>query len=58
MADKDFTIQDKLASVGAKLALPHFTKGKKQFIKEESDHNKTIAGLQIHIERLKKLAFL
>ena len=27
MADKGFTIQDELASVGAKLALPHFMKG-------------------------------
>ena len=42
MADKGFTIQDELASVGAKLALPHFTKGKKQFTKEESEHNKKV----------------
>ena len=38
MGNKGFTIQDELASVGAKLALPHF-KGKKQFTKE-SEHNK------------------
>ena len=30
-ADKGFKIQDELASFGAKLALPHFMKGKKQF---------------------------
>ena len=40
MANKGFTIQDELASVGAKFALPHFMKGKKQFTKEESEHNK------------------
>ncbi|PFX26586.1 THAP domain-containing protein 11 [Stylophora pistillata] len=51
MADKGFTIQDELASVGAKLALPHFMKGKKQFTKEESEHNKKIASLRIHVER-------
>ncbi|XP_068758304.1 uncharacterized protein [Montipora capricornis] len=51
MADKGFTIQDELASLGAKLALPHFMKGKKQFTKEESEHNKKIASLRIHVER-------
>ena len=51
MADKGFTIQDELASVGAKLALPHFMKRKKQFTKEESEHNKKIASLRIHVER-------
>ena len=29
MADKGFVIQDELASVGAKLTLPHFMNGKK-----------------------------
>ena len=51
MADKGFTIQDELASVGAKLALPHLIKGKKQFTKDESEHNKKIASLRIHVER-------
>ena len=48
---KGFTIQDDLASVGAKLTMPHFLKGKKQFTKSESKHNKKIASLQIHVER-------
>lgn len=51
MADKGFTIQDELAEVGAKLAMPHFLKGKAQFSKQESDHNKKIASLRIHVER-------
>ena len=32
MADKGFTIQDELAEVGAKLATPHFLKGKAQYL--------------------------
>ena len=51
MADKGFTIQDELASVGARLVMPHFLKGKKQFTKQQSDHNKKIASLRIHVER-------
>ena len=51
MADKGFKIQDERASFGAKLALPHFMKGKKQFTKEESEHNKKVASLRIHMER-------
>lgn len=51
MADKGFAIQDELASFGAKLTLPHFMNGKKQFAKEESDHNKKIAILRLHVER-------
>ena len=51
MADKGFVIQDELASGGAKLTLPHFMNGKKQFTKEASDHNKKIASLRIYVER-------
>lgn len=40
MADTGFVIQDELASVEAKLTLPHFMNGKKQFTKEESDKKK------------------
>ena len=51
MVDKGFVIQDELASGGAKLTLPHFMNGKKQFTKEASDYNKKIASLRIHVER-------
>ena len=51
MADTGFVIQDELASVEAKLTLPHFMNGKKQFTKEESDKNKKIASLREHVER-------
>ena len=54
MADNGFVIQYELASFGATLTLPHFMNEKKQFTKEESDHNKKqkkIASLRIHVER-------
>lgn len=51
MADNDSNIQHELASVGAKLALPHFMKGEKQFTKEVSGYNKKITSLRIHVER-------
>ena len=50
-ADKGFVVQDELTSVGAMLTLPHFMNGKKQFTIEESDQNKKIASLRIHVER-------
>jgi len=52
MADKGFNVQDELASVGASLVIPAFLKGKKQFSSEESNRNKAIASLRIHVERL------
>lgn len=51
MADTGFVIQDELASVEAKLTLPHSMNGKKQFTKEESDKNNKIASLREHVER-------
>ena len=62
IAGNGFVIQDELASVEAKLALPHFMNGMKQFTKEESDHNKKIASLRIYVEKIhgeiEKLAFV
>lgn len=62
MAANGFVMQDELASVEAKLTLPHFINGMKQFTKEESDHNKKIASLRIHVEKIygeiEKLAFV
>ena len=51
MADKGFTIQDDLASVGARLVIPYFLKSRGQFPKAENEHNKKIASLRIHVER-------
>ena len=52
MADKGFNVQDELASVGVSLVMPAFLKGKTQFSVEESNKNKAIASLRIHVERL------
>jgi hypothetical protein len=52
MADKGFNCQDELASVGATLVLPHMLKGIKQFSKEQTEHNKKVASLRIHVERV------
>ena len=42
MADKGFTIQDDLTTVGARLVMPNFLKSKDQFSKLENDHNKKL----------------
>ena len=52
MADKGFNCQDELASVGATLIIPAFLKAKKQFSAEQSEHNKTVASMRVHVERL------
>ena len=52
MADKGFNCQDELASVGAVLVTPKFLKDKRQFSTKETEHNKTIASLRVHVERL------
>lgn len=52
MADKGFNCQDELASVGASLVIPVFLKGSSQFSKKDSEHNKKVASLRIHVERL------
>ena len=51
MADKGFDIKDDLAKYGVTLNIPAFLKGKMQFSKEQTEHNKKIASLRIHVER-------
>ena len=52
MADKGFNCQDELASVGASLVTPAFLKGSHQFSKSDTEYNKKVASLRIHVERL------
>ncbi|XP_028516723.1 uncharacterized protein LOC110245238 [Exaiptasia diaphana] len=52
MADEGFECQDELASVGAILVTPNYLKQKKQSSISETEHNKTIASLRVHVERL------
>ena len=51
MADKGFNIQDDLAKYGVTLNIPAFLKGSSQFTIQETQHNKKIASLRIHVER-------
>ena len=51
LADKGFNCQDELASVGATLIIPAFLKGTKQFSQHQTEHNKKVATLRIHVER-------
>ena len=55
MADKGFLIKDELISVGATLVLPSFLKARKQFTKEEAEHNKRVASVRVErcMERIK-----
>lgn len=50
MADKGFDIKDDLAKYGVTLNIPAFLKGKIQFSRQ-TEHNKKIANLRIHVER-------
>lgn len=52
MADKGFNCIDELASVGAELIRPTFLTKKRQFSKDETNHNKIVASLRVHVERL------
>jgi hypothetical protein len=51
LADRGFTIEDLLASKKAKLVIPPFLSGRKEFSNEELVRTKIIAKARIHIER-------
>ena len=51
MADKGFTIKGELASVQATFVMPNFLQARKQFTKDEAEHNKRVANLRVHAER-------
>lgn len=52
LADRGFTIRDELATRGATLRIPHFTKGKKQLSAQEVDISRRLSNVRIHIERV------
>ncbi|XP_074036315.1 uncharacterized protein [Leptinotarsa decemlineata] len=52
LADRGFLINDSLATLGAKLVIPAFTKGKKQLLPFELEETRKIAHVRIHIERI------
>jgi len=52
LADRGFDIGDSVGMMGAELAIPAFTKGKKQLSGEEVESTRRIANVRIHVERV------
>ena len=52
MADRGFTIADYVAFYHARLAIPDFTKGKKQLHPPDVETTRKIASVRIHVERV------
>ena len=51
LADRGFTIED-VALCGAKLEIPAFTRGKKQFSQYDVEKSKQLSAVRIHVERI------
>ena len=52
LTDGDFNIAETLATHGAILKIPHFTKGKSQMSGKEVDNSRQISNIRIHVERV------
>ena len=52
LADRGFNIEFDLASRGATLKIPSFTKGKRQLPKADVDKSRQLANVRIHVERV------
>ena len=52
MADRGFNISEVLGTYGAELAIPSFTRGKKQLNPEDFELTRRIANVRIHVERV------
>ena len=48
MADRGFTLQDLFESLGVRVIMPNFLKGRDQFTKEETVMNQQIASERIY----------
>jgi hypothetical protein len=51
MADRGFLIEEELAVRGVTLAIPAFTKGKKQFSRKDVEKSRQMSRFRIHVER-------
>ena len=62
IADRGFTVEEEVATKGANLKLPKFTKGRKKMPTKDVDCSRQISNVRIHIERaigrLRKLCIL
>ena len=52
LANREFLIEEELASQGARLAIPSFTKGKKQLSMRQVEMSRRLARVRIHVERI------
>ena len=52
LADRKFTIEEELATYGATLTIPHFTRGKSQMSAKEVEKSRKISNVRIHVERV------
>ena len=52
LADRGFTIETEIAMKGGILAIPAFTKGKKQLPAKDVEKSRKISNVRIHIERV------
>ena len=52
LADRGFLIEEELATRGAVLRIPVFTRGKKQLSAKDVDRARQIAHVRIHFERV------
>ena len=52
LADREFTIEEKLATYGATLTIPHFTLIKLQMSAKEVEKSQKISNVRIHVERV------
>ena len=52
LADRGFQIQDELATVGATLRIPSFTKGKSQLSARDVATSRQLSNVRIHVERV------
>ena len=51
LADAGFNLHDEIASAGAVLKIPCFTKGKSQLSQFEVDTSRELSNVRIHVER-------
>ena len=52
LADRGFLIAEELASRGATLAIPSFTRGVKQLSMKNVEQSRRLARVRIHVERM------
>lgn len=52
LADRGFLIDEEVASRGARLAMPSFTKGKRQLSMRSVEQSRRLAQVRIHVERM------